>query len=499
MKKPWQGRFSGKTAESVETFTQSVSFDRRLHEADIRGSIAHARMLGKRGIITRADAERIIKGLTAIGRDIERGRFFWDPCLEDVHMNIEAELTRRIGPAGARLHAARSRNDQVATDLRLFVRTEADYLRALLAFLVEILLEKAEAYPDTVMPGYTHLQRAQPVLLGHHLLAWTEMLRRDIERFTVVEEAASLSPLGSGALAGTPLRIDRAATARELGFAGLTRNSLDAVGDRDFAAEFLFACSLCQVHLSRVAEEVVLWSTPEFGFATLPDSHCTGSSMMPQKKNPDVAELVRGKTGRTTGNLVSLLVTLKGLPLAYNRDLQEDKEPLFDSLDTVAGSLRVLAELLDGTVFHPERMRKAAEEGFLNATDLADYLVTRGVPFRDAHEASGKAVAFCLARSKTLSQLSLAELRRFHPAVERGVFRRLDLDAVVARRDLPGGTAPRQVREALLEARGWLREMIQEAMSGHLAEIRRERAAARAPRKGKAAAKGKKDHGKARR
>ncbi len=474
-KKPWQGRFTERTADAVERFTESVSFDHRLYDHDIRGSIAHARMLGKQEIIPRKDAARIIAGLTRIQKRIEAGRFPWDQSLEDVHMNVEAALTEEIGPAGARLHAARSRNDQVAVDLRLLVRTESEYACALLSYLMEIVLEKAEKAEGVILPGYTHLQKAQPVLLSHHLMAWFEMFRRDCERFNALKSSLVACPLGAGALAGTTLPIDRQMTARELGFDRPTRNSMDSVSDRDFAAEFLFAAALCQTHLSRVAEEIVLWAAPEFGFVHLPDAYCTGSSMMPQKKNPDVPELVRGKTGRMLGNLVSLLVTLKGLPLTYNRDLQEDKEPLFDAVDTLSGSLTVMAELLDGAVFDGARMRAAAEEGFLTATDLADYLVTKGVPFRRAHEVVGKVIRACLVADKTLSQLTVAEYRAFHPAIGRDVYRRLTLEASVARRDLPGGTAPRRVKRAMEEARDWLADEIASGMRQILAETRREK------------------------
>jgi argininosuccinate lyase len=469
-KKPWQGRFTEMTAETVERFTESVSFDHRLYDVDIQGSVAHARMLGKRGIIPARDSARIIAGLKRIGARIESGRFPWDLSLEDVHMNIEAALTSDIGAAGARLHAARSRNDQIATDLRLLVRTESEFARALISYLLEIVLEKAEKAEDAILPGYTHMQKAQPVLLAHHLLAWFEMFRRDCDRFAALARGIVACPLGAGALAGTTLPIDRQMTAAELGFARPTRNSMDSVADRDFVAEYLFAAALCQVHLSRLAEEIVLWSTPEFGFMRLSDAHCTGSSMMPQKKNPDVAELVRGKTGRMVGNLTSLLVTLKGLPLTYNRDLQEDKEPLFDAIDTLAGSLTVMAELLDGAQYDTGRMRAGANEGFLTATDLADYLVVRGIPFRDAHEVVGRIVRACLAAGKSLPQLTLAEFKAFHPAIGRDVYRHLTLESSVARRDLPGGTAPRQVKRALSDARDWLADEITDGIRKAMAD-----------------------------
>ena len=455
-KKPWQGRFEDRTSSTLEDFSESVSFDHRLYRHDIEGSISHARMLGERGIITKEDALSIIDGLNGIRDRIDRGEFNWDPSLEDLHMNIENALTELIGEAGARLHTGRSRNDQVALDLRLFIREETRGIISLLHGLLAVFVEKADAHFGSVMPGYTHLQRAQPVLISHHLMAYFEMFRRDLERFRTLAESMRASPLGSGALAGTPQPIDREATAREMGFSELTRNSMDAVSDRDFAAEFLFAAALCQIHLSRIAEEMVLWSTSEFAFVSLPDAYCTGSSMMPQKKNPDPAELVRGKTGRTVGNLISLMVTMKGLPMTYNRDLQEDKEPVFDSLDTLSGSLEIMAGLLSGTLFLTERMEEAASADFSTATDLADYLVGKDVPFRQAHEIVSRMVRRCLDEGWELSDMPLEEMRSFTEAIDGDVFDAISLQASVQGRDVPGGTAPERVREAIDEAREYL-------------------------------------------
>ncbi|UCF31977.1 MAG: argininosuccinate lyase [bacterium] len=455
-KKPWQGRLEGKTSIDLERFSESISFDHRLYPYDIEGSIAHARMLGERGIISEEDARSIVGGLERIRNMIDRKEFTWDPSLEDVHMNIEHALTEMIGDAGAKLHTGRSRNDQVALDLRIFLREEVRGVASLLKGLLGALLNKAEAHFGSIAPGYTHLQRAQPILISHHLMAYFEMFRRDLERFRAMTDRLSESPLGSGALAGTALPIDRESTARELGFSGLTRNSMDSVSDRDFAAEFLFAVALCQIHLSRVAEEMVIWSTSEFAFVRLPDSYCTGSSMMPQKKNPDPAELVRGKTGRAVGNLISLLVTLKGLPMAYNRDLQEDKEPVFDSLDTLTGSIGIMTALLTEVQFDTVRMEAAAAEGFSTATDLADYLVARNVPFRQAHEIVGRIVKRCIEKSWELQEMPLAEMRAFSELIESDVFESISLRSSIEGKDLPGGTASGAVRNAIKEAREYL-------------------------------------------
>ena len=455
-KKPWQGRFGEKTASILEQFSESVSFDKELYPQDIRGSIAHARMLGERGIIPAGDAKSIIHGLEKILAELDGGTQPWDTTLEDVHMNIEKILTDNIGEGGRRLHTGRSRNDQVALDLTLYIRETATTMAGMIIDLMGALFTRSEENIETVLPGYTHLQRAQPVLLAHHLLAYFEMLRRDHDRFTSLARELRLNPLGAGALAGTPHPIDRHFTADELGFEGVTRNSMDTVSNRDFAAEFLFASALAQVHLSRLAEDIILWATSEFSFATLPDAYATGSSMMPQKKNPDSAELVRGKTGRMVGNLTSLLVTLKGLPMTYNRDLQEDKEPVFDSARTLAASLEVMTGLTLGLVFNTQRMAQAADDGLATATDLADYLVGQGLPFREAHEVTGTLVALCLEQGCGLAELDLDVMKKKCELIEADVFDILTIDSSIRRRDVTGGTAHGQVAGALEEAREWL-------------------------------------------
>lgn len=455
-KKPWQGRFKEDTSEIMKDFSESVSFDRELYPQDIRGSIAHARMLGKQGIITEEDSRLIVEGLEKILDELESGSQPWDTALEDVHMNIEAILTHRIGEAAGRLHTARSRNDQVALDMKLFIKDTCDATLELIRDMLQTLLDRAREQQESIMPGYTHLQRAQPVLLSHHLMAYFEMLRRDHGRFISLKESLDESPLGAGALAGTPHSVDRSMTALELGFGSITRNSMDTVSDRDFVAQFLFNSALCQIHLSRLAEEIVLWSSAEFSFVTLPDAYSTGSSMMPQKKNPDAAELVRGKTGRTIGNLTSLLVVLKGLPLAYNRDLQEDKEPVFDSARTLTGSLKVMAGLVGGLVFRTDHMAAAADDGFSTATDLADYLVGKGVPFRKAHEITGKMVALCLEKGCGLSDLDINEMKKTCDIIGEDVYDTLEVGSSVERRDIPGGTAGKQVKQAMEEALVWL-------------------------------------------
>jgi argininosuccinate lyase len=451
--KLWGGRFQESISALVERFSESVSFDQRLYRQDIRGSQAHAAMLAHVGVISAQDARAIREGLDAILQEIEAGRFEWQQALEDVHMNIEARLTERIGEAGKRLHTGRSRNDQVATDLRLYVRDVIDGLDALLTRLAAALLDLAEQEADTVMPGFTHLQIAQPVSFGHHLLAWREQILRDRARLLDARRRVNVLPLGSAALAGTVYPIDRAYVARELGFDGVSENSLDAVSDRDFVIEFCAACSLILVHLSRWSEELILWSTPMFGFISLPDRFCTGSSIMPQKKNPDVPELVRGKTGRVIGNLNALLVLMKAQPLAYNRDNQEDKPPLFDTVDTVTACLQVYAELVPHLQPNRERMREAAARGYSTATDLADYLVRKGLPFRDAHHAVGATVAFAVQKGCDIAELSLAELRQFSPLVGEDVFACITLDGSLAARDHIGATAPAQVRAAIARAR----------------------------------------------
>jgi argininosuccinate lyase len=451
--KLWGGRFAESTDALVEAFSESVSFDRRLWRQDIRGSQAHARMLEKIGILTAAELKLLIDGLDQIYIDIETGHFKWQQALEDVHMNIEAELTVRIGDVGKKLHTGRSRNDQVATDLRLYVRDAIDELHALIDPLATVLLDLAEREADTVMPGFTHLQIAQPVTFGHHLLAWREMLLRDRARLLDARRRVNVLPLGSAALAGTVYPLDRHYVAQLLEFDAISDNSLDAVSDRDFAIEFCAACSLLMVHLSRWSEELILWSTPLFGFVRLPDRFCTGSSIMPQKKNPDVPELVRGKTGRVVGSLQALLMLMKGQPLAYNRDNQEDKEPLFDAHDTVSTCLQVFAAMLPALQVDREACRTAAAKGYSTATDLADYLVSKGLPFRDAHHAVGAAVAYAAGVNRDLATLELAELQRFSPLIEADVYRHISLEASVDARRTWGGTSPEQVRAAIARAR----------------------------------------------
>jgi argininosuccinate lyase len=450
----WSGRFAEPVSDLVKRYTASVGFDHRLADADIDGSLAHARMLAAAGILSAQDLADIERGLAAIRADIAAGRFAWSIDDEDVHLNIERRLTDLVGDAGKRLHTARSRNDQVATDMRLWLRRAIDALALELVALRRALIDLAERHADTIMPGYTHLQVAQPVTFGHHLLAYDAMLARDLERFADCRKRVNRLPLGAAALAGTSYPIDRARVARELGFDDIAHNSLDAVSDRDFAIEFEAAAALVMVHLSRFAEELVLWSSPRFGFVTLADRFCTGSSIMPQKKNPDVPELVRGKSGRVIGHLVSLLVLMKGQPLTYNKDNQEDKEPLFDTVDTLADTLVIMAELVaNGLVVNADRMRAAAGEGFATATDLADYLVRRGAPFRDAHEAVARAVRHAESRGVDLAALEVAELRQFSPLVGDDVQDVLTLEGSVASRDHPGGTAPAQVRAAAAAAR----------------------------------------------
>jgi argininosuccinate lyase len=454
--KLWGGRFTQSTDALVERFTGSVDFDRRLYHYDIAGSIAHATMLAHVGVLTNSECDAIVQGLTEIEAEIEAGQFEWRAEYEDVHMNIEARLTARVGEVGKKLHTARSRNDQVATDIRLYLRDGVDALRAALRELQQTLLKVAEREADSIMPGFTHMQVAQPVTVGHHLLAWFEMLARDSERLRDARRRLNVLPLGSAALAGTTYPIDRAYTAKLLGFDGVTENSLDAVSDRDFAIEFAAACTLIMVHLSRMSEELVLWSSPMFGFVELADAYCTGSSIMPQKKNPDVPELVRGKSARVHGNLVALVTLMKGQPLAYNRDNQEDKEPVFDTLDTTLASLQVYAVLIETMQVRRERLAQAAAAGYATATDLADYLVRKGVPFRDAHEIVGKAVRHGVESQRDLSQLPLDELRRFSDKIDQDVYAVLTTQGSVQARNHIGGTAPAQVRQAVARAQARL-------------------------------------------
>ena len=455
--KPWGGRFSEPTDAFVERFTASVGFDQRLYHHDITGSIAHATMLAKVGVLTDAERDQIIEGLKGVKEDIEAGRFEWSVSLEDVHMNIEARLTDRIGITGKKLHTGRSRNDQVATDIRLYLRDEIDVIAEELARLQAGLLDLAEREADTIMPGFTHLQTAQPVTFGHHLLAWYEMLVRDADRLQDCRKRVNVMPLGAAALAGTTYPIDRNLTAELLGFDRPTENSLDSVSDRDFAIEFCSFAALLMTHLSRFSEELVLWTSAQFDFIDLPDRFCTGSSIMPQKKNPDVPELVRGKTGRVNGHLVSLLTLMKSQPLAYNKDNQEDKEPLFDTVDTIKGCLKAYADMIPAIEAKADNMRVAAKRGFSTATDLADYLVKKGVPFRDAHEIVGKSVAFGVAESRDLSEMTLEELQQFSDVIGEDVFDVLTLEGSVQARDHLGGTAPNQVRAAVARARAALK------------------------------------------
>ncbi len=451
--KLWAGRFTEPTDALVERFTESVSFDHRLAKHDIRGSIAHATMLAEVGVLSPGDRDAIIRGLEGILADIEAGGFEWRTSLEDVHMNVESVLTDRIGDAGKRLHTARSRNDQVATGVRLLVREALDDIVGSVRALQDVILSIAEREAETVLPGCTHLQPAQPITFGHHVLAWFEMLERDAERFIECRARVNRMPLGAAALAGTPYPIDRSITARLLEFEGLCENSMDAVSDRDFAIEFVSDCALVMMHLSRMSEELVLWVSAPFAFVELGDAYCTGSSIMPQKKNPDVPELVRGKSARVIGHLSALLVLMKGQPLAYNRDNQEDKEPLFDTIDTVTDCLRVFAGMLRTLECRRDRMHEAARLGYMTATDLADYLVRRAVPFRDAHEAVGRAVRGAVETGRDLSEMTLEELRSFSPVIEADVFEVLTLEGSVAARDHPGGTAPGRVRAAVARAR----------------------------------------------
>lgn len=453
VRKPWGGRFREATDRLVEEFTESVSFDRRLALHDIRGSLAHVKALQKAGLLTEEEAQRLSEGLKAIEREIREGQFKFRMELEDVHMNIERALFERIGPLAGKLHTGRSRNDQVATDFKLYLIDETRDILSLLKDLRQVLVAKAEAHLDVIMPGFTHLQHAQPVLFSHHLMAYYEMFTRDAERFREALKRLRISPLGSAALAGTPYPLDRGLTAQELDFEKPAANSLDAVSDRDFALEFLFNSAIVMMHLSRLCEEVILWMSPEFGFIDLPDALCTGSSIMPQKKNPDVAELIRGKTGRVYGHLMALLTVLKGLPLTYNRDLQEDKEPVFDTADTVKRSLKLATLMVSGLKPRAARLRAAAEEGYTTATDLADYLVMKGIPFREAHEITGKIVAYAEEKGVKLWELSLEELRRFSESIEADVYEWLTVEGSVARRRTLGGTAPERVREAIASAK----------------------------------------------
>jgi len=452
----WSALFSEPMSELVKRYTASVFFDQRLWRADISGSLAHAEMLAAQGILSAEDLTSIEKGMAQITEDIEAGRFEWKLDLEDVHLNIEARLTQLVGDAGKRLHAGRSRNDQVATDVRLWLRDEIDAIQGLLQALQLALVDVAELNAEVILPGFTHLQVAQPVSFGHHLLAYVEMFSRDAERLADVRKRVNRLPLGAAALAGTSYPLDRERVARTLAMDGVCQNSLDAVSDRDFAIEFTAAASLVMIHISRLSEELILWMSQSFGFIDLADRFCTGSSIMPQKKNPDVPELARGKTGRVVGHLMGLITLMKGQPLAYNKDNQEDKEPLFDTVDTLKDTLRIFAELAGGITVKPEAMERAALKGYATATDLADYLTKKGLPFRDAHEVVAHAVKTAIAKGVDLSQLSLPELQAFNPAVEADVFEVLSLRGSLNARNILGGTAPAQVRAQVARHRARL-------------------------------------------
>ncbi len=457
MKKLWAGRFKEKTAKTTEEFTSSVSFDVRLWKYDIEGSIAHARMLGKQKIIPQKDAGLIIKGLNEIKEEIVSGKFRFLDSLEDVHMNIEDALIRKIGAVGGKVHTARSRNDQVSLDIRLFLLDEIRETIKLIRKFQKVIVALAGKHIDTIMPGYTHLQRAQPVLLAHHLLAYFEMLERDRERLEDCMKRVDVMPLGSAALAGTTLPIDRKYVAGLLGFSRISENSMDAVADRDFIMEFISASSIIMVHLSRLSEELIIWNSEEFGFIDLPDAFSTGSSIMPQKKNPDIPELIRGKTGRVFGHSIAILTVTKGLPLAYNRDLQEDKEPLFDTVDTLKSCLGILVKMLPKIKFNVRTMEKAAGGGFTVSTDLAEYLVQKGLPFRDAHRTCGSVVKYCIDKGKTMNDLTLTELKRFSGLIGKDVSRYLTLQTSINRRSSHGGTSKENVIKRIKAIKGLLK------------------------------------------
>lgn len=450
--KMWGGRFAESTAASVEAFTASIHYDSRLYKYDIAGSRAHATMLANQGLLSAEELDRILGGLGEIEEQISNGDFAFKRELEDIHMNIEKALIDKIGPAGAKLHSARSRNDQISLDLKLYLRDECDRLAELLDSVRRAFTVLARTYLGKMMPGYTHLQRAQPVQIAHHMLAYVDMFGRDKERLLDCRKRINILPLGCAAMAGTGLPIDRQQVADALGFDSVSTNSMDTSGDRDFAIEFVSCCTMIQLHLSRLSEELVLWSSQEFSFVEIADEFCTGSSIMPQKKNPDIPELIRGKSGRVTGSLMSLLTLMKGLPLTYNRDLQEDKEPVFDTVDTVSASLAIMAELLGNMRFNTERMQQATETGFITATDLADYLVLKAVPFRDAHSIVGNAVAYCINKGCELADLTIEELQQFSPVIAKDVFEVLTVEGSVNSRISAGGTGIQRVEEALCKA-----------------------------------------------
>ncbi len=458
MAKLWGGRFQKSTDRRVDDFNSSIRFDKRMYAQDIRGSIAHANMLGRQGIIPQADADKIVEGLRGILDDINAGKVEFLIDAEDIHMNVEKLLTDRIGEAGKRLHTGRSRNDQVALDLRMYLLDETESLRGMLLHALGVLLSLAKEHEATVMPGYTHLQKAQPITLGLHFMAYFEMLRRDLSRLEDWRKRCDFSPLGSGALAGTTYPLDREGTARELGFGAITRNSLDGVSDRDFAIELAGVLSMLMMHLSRFSEELILWSSHEFSFVEMDDAYSTGSSIMPQKKNPDVAELIRGKTGRVYGHLMGLLTTMKGLPLAYNKDMQEDKEPIFDALDTVRLCLPVFCDMIATMTVKKENMLRGAKGGFTNATDAADYLVKRGMPFREAHAVIGKLVFYAISRDKALDELTLDELRSFSDMFDENVYDAISMQTCINGRNVPGGPSATALAAEIAEAENFLRE-----------------------------------------
>ena len=471
MTKLWGGRFTRDTDASVEEFTSSISFDQRMYRQDILGSMAHARMLGKCGIITQAETEQILSGLQSILTDIEAGNFTFEIALEDIHMNIEKRLTERIGPVGGKLHTARSRNDQVALDTHMYMKTAVLTIARLIHEMEQSIVEVAAANKEVILPGYTHLQRAQPVLLSHHLLAYFQMLSRDFDRLAGVWQRSDIMPLGAGALAGTTFPIDRQMVADELKFAKIYENSMDAVSDRDYIVEFLSFASILMVHLSRLSEELILWSSTEFSFIELDDAHCTGSSIMPQKKNPDVCELVRGKTGRVVGHLMAMLTTLKGLPMTYNKDMQEDKEGLFDTIDTLKFSLSVYAAMLKGMKVNADRMRQVLDDDFSNATDMADYLVRKGLPFREAHSVVGRAVRLAIETKRNLAELELKELLALCPLFEADILAALKIETCIEARNSAGGTSFAQVSLALEKCRQTLQQqqvMIETYIQGNI-------------------------------
>jgi argininosuccinate lyase len=457
--KMWSGRFTLPTDKFVEEFNASVHFDNRFYKYDIKGSTAHAKMLAKQGIISQKDCDDIVQGLSQVLEEIESGQFQWKTEDEDIHMAVEKRLTELVGDAGKRLHTARSRNDQVAVDFRMYLKAEITEIQALIAVLLKTLVTKAHSNKDVMMPGFTHLQTAQPVLFAHWLLAYFQMLKRDFSRFADCAERMDFCPLGAGALAGTTFNIDRHFTAEELGFTAPTENSLDSVSDRDFAIEFLSACAICQMHLSRFSEELIIYSTSEFSFIELSDDFCTGSSIMPQKKNPDMPELIRGKTGRVYGSLISLLTTMKGLPLAYNKDMQEDKEPVFDALDTLKASLKIFAPMVDKMSLHTDKMEKSAGAGYSTATDLADYLVRKGVPFRQSHHIVGSAVAYAISKGVDLSRLSLKEFAQFTDVIGEDIYQFITVRASVNSRSAYGGTSESSVKEQLKNATKFINEI----------------------------------------